>query len=440
VACLPREYARFVADGRRLRVRGTWTPASVVLAFALLGCSGVTPSPSLSPAADTSAPTQALASLAPPPSASPAITPSPTSASLPSGPFAILPGVAPANFVAHISCTGTIGASDPVALVQLHAAVAYTGPVVLRDYADITKPRTVCTFGNTGFLVVQLIDARHMVIGAGDGSSFAVVDVPEVRFHWFHLAQPAAGFGVDFIAVSPALDRVIWKEVQPLGSPHDVIHITSARGDRVVATVPDTNAGRCGSGSDSNTGGYTRSGSALFILDEPLPEISLLVLESETVVFSDVSPSLVPATTTRPLMALWSPTSETLYYKKSGSIWQWTPSGGSQRFLSGVDWASASISPDGAHLAYAIEGSDGLSDTYLVDLAHGGQPVRIGKGHRAGPVFLNDTQLWFIPQGGGGCTGPAPTGPLVYNVSNGTESPSIIDNVRRVWPATGTHA
>lgn len=428
-----------MADRGGARARHRRALGSAALALVLAGCAGTAQSATPSSPGATLGPTQAAASLTPSSSAVPSLAPSPTAPSLPSGPFPILPGTAPANFVANIACSGAIGASDPVALVQLHAAVAYTGQVVLRDYADITKPRTVCTFGNMAFQIIQLIDARHLVVAADNGA-YAVVDLPKVGLHWFQLPEPSAGFGAELLAVSPGLDQIVWKAVQAQGSSTDVIHMTTAAGDRVVATLPDTNAGRCGAPTDSKTSGYTRSGSALFVLDEPLPEISLLVIEGQRVVLSDISPTVAPSSVTRPLMALWSPTSETLYYKKGGSIWRWTPSGGSQRFLSGVDWASASISPDGAHLAYAVEGSDGLSDTYLVDLAHGGQPVRIGKGHRTGPVFLNATQLWLIPQAGGGCTGPAPTGPLVYNVTNGTESPSIIDNVRLVWPATGTHA
>lgn len=180
--------------------------------------------------------------------------------------------------------------------------------------------------------------------------------------------------------------------------------------------------------------------SALFILDEPLPEISLLVLEGERVVLSDLAPKGSPDPSTRPLRALWSPTSETLYFTKNGAVWRWTPSGGSTRFLAGVDWSSATISPDGAHLAYARRRSDGLHDVYLADLGHDGRPVRIGRGPRDNPVFLNSSQLWFLPQGSSDCIGHAPAGPLVYNVSNGTESPSIIDNVLRVWPATSTRA
>jgi hypothetical protein len=408
-----------------------------VLAFALLGCSGLAPSVSSSATLPATPEQTAVAASGTPESTVQRPTASPAFAT--HEPFAILPGAKPAGFDPVVSCTGPIGATDSVALVQMRAAVAFSGPVVLRDYADPSKPRTACTFGNTAFAIVQLVDARHLVI-ASDTGAYAIVDVPVVRFRWFQLPV-SPGSEVELIAVSPALDRIAWKVVRPGGAATDVIHVTSTAGDRVISTLPDTNMGRCGASTDSNPGAYTRSGSALFVLDEPLPEISLLVVEDDTVALSDVSPAPTPAPSTRPLFALWSPTSETLYYVKGGDVWRWTPSAGRTRYLPGVTWTSATISPDGAHLAYSVQGSDGLHDVFLVDLLHDGSPVRIGKGHRAGPAFLNSSQLWYMPDNrGGGCTGEAPQGPLVYNLTNGSESPSIIENVRRLWPATSTHA
>lgn len=408
----------------------------MVLAFALLGCSGVTPSPSLSPAVDTSAPTQALASTQPP---SPSRTLESATSPNAAGPesFAILPASKPAGFVGDVTCTGFIGASDPVAIVQLHGA-AFTGPVVLRDYANTSQPRTICTFGKAAFQVVQLIDARHMVIG-GENASYAVVDLPEVQYHWFQLPV-SQGLFASLISVSPALDEIAWKVEDPAGTATDTIHLTTAAGDRVVATLPDTNTGRCGVPDvDSNPGGYTRSGTALFVLDTPLPESSLMVLEGATVVLSIVPPAGTPIASS-PLMALWSPTSETLYFEQTGDVWKWTKAAGRTRYLPGVTWTNATISPDGAHLAYAVKRADGLHDVYLVDLAHDGHPVGIGKGANNLPVFLNSTQLWFRPETSEpGCTGPVPPGPVIYNIANGTSAPSIIDNVRRVWPATSTY-
>lgn len=426
-----------VADRSTLNTRPAWAPLTVFVALAIAGCNGA--APPASAVGETPTPTESASptvSLSPSslPEASPSAEPSPSASpsTFSSGPFGILPAEAPLTFKPGIACSGTIGANDAVAIVELHGSSTDGGTTVLRDYADLSKPRSVCTFQDTSIL--QLVDPRHVVI-YGEGVIYAVVDLPVVRYHWFKLPSPASSFGVDFIAMAPGLDRIAWRVSRPDGSASDEIHLTNTSGDRVVATLPDTNEGRCGSSFDSNPGAFTRSGTALFILDTPLPEISLAVVAGEKTVLSDVgSASEAPAI--RPLRALWSPTTESLYYTKNGALWRWTPSAGRVRYLAGVTWTSASISPDGIHLAYAVAHADGTSDVYLVDLVHGGSPVRIGKGHRDAPVFLNNVQLWFLGVGWDGCTGGGPSEPLIYNIANGTESPSVIDRVVRVWPAT----
>ena len=50
--------------------------------------------------------------------------------------FNLLPVPQPTDFVSTITCSESIGgAPDPVAIVQLQAAVEGTGDIVLRDYA-----------------------------------------------------------------------------------------------------------------------------------------------------------------------------------------------------------------------------------------------------------------------------------------------------------------
>lgn len=368
-----------------------------------------------------------------PPTAPATLQPPPTASATDS--FAILP--APAGIrIGSIACSGAIGASDPVAIVELYGAA--DGVSVLRDYADVSHPRTVCTLRSVQ--LVQLIDARHLVV-QGDGPSlYAIVDLPAVRYHWFQLPE---GHGLrEVLAVAPQLGEIAWMQwaVQdPEPDPFDRLHLTTAAGDRIVATLPDTNEGRCGSPMDSNRAGYTRSGSALFVLDEPLPEISLVIVKGGKVVLSLIGDPSQPIAS-RPLKVLWSPVKEELYWSQSGSIWRWTASEGSDVILKGVVWESATISPDGSHLAYDVTVAEGFHDTYLMDLDQATAPVRIGGGHRTSPVFVNDAQLFYIPEyQQPGCTGEAPPRPLIYNVTDGTEAVSIIDYIWRVWPATATN-
>jgi hypothetical protein len=161
---------------------------------------------------------------------------------------------------------------------------------------------------------------------------------------------------------------------------------------------------------------------------------SLQVFEGETPVLSLVPPSAGWPEGKHPAMAVWSPTSETLYYRQGGDVWQWTPVGGPTLFLPGVNWSYPTITPDGRQAAYVLLGPEGQNDIYLLDLADGGDPHLIGRA-RDKPVFLNDAQLWFTTPNIHGCA----TGgeePLIYNIVDRSESPSIIDWVRGAWPAS----
>lgn len=427
--------------------------SSLVSLIILFGCgpSSVATAPS---AVETS-PSARSSSVSSPDSA-PSHTPAPTAsaeaiASSPvddptSGSFGVLPAPQPPDFVSQVTCTGSIGASDAVAIVQLRGSAEIPGDVVLRDYGDPARPRTACSFGRAS--IEQLVDSRHVVIaglgsGAGYAYSYALVELPEVRYQWFHIPHvQSSGVFPQFIVVSPGLDQVLWLNRDPERSGVDEVHLTTSTADRVIATLPDTNTGRCGDAEDSKFGAFTRAGTHLFVLDQPFPSTnSLIVVEGETIVLSVLPPTGNWPEGANPAMALWSATSETLYYRQGCDIWRWTVASGSERFLAGVNWLHPTISPDGNHLAYALLRADGLHDVYLVDLAEGGRPRLIGNGARKLPVFLNSTQLWFRSEGEdqGICGGLTGDRPLIYELSDGSESRSIIDWVRAVWPATSSN-
>ncbi len=337
-----------------------------------------------------------------------------------------------------ITCSGSIGPSDPVAVVQLHAA-ADTGDLALRDYADPSSPRTACQFhtrqAGHGFGVVQLIDARHLVIQGLDCCQlFAVVDLPEIRYHWFKLPDLPASQSW-FLAVSPRLDEIAWLSNNDSTGGDRKVHLTTKAGDRVVANLPPA-LGRCGAANVSKESAYTHSGSHLFMLDQPLPDNTLIVLEGNKQVLSVVPPGGGWPKGTQPEMAVWSPAADTLYYRQNGDVWWWTQAAGAQLYLPGVNWYYPTFSPSGSHLAYAVPRSDGFHDIFLIDLEHKGSPQLI-KSNRNFPVFLNSTQLWYWSEGQGIC-GPGIDHPLVYDITNGSEAASIIDFVTAVWPATSS--
>jgi hypothetical protein len=400
--------------------------AALLVAFSLVASACGIPQGSnvgSTPGATTTAPASIRAS----PSSSPASTTATFDLMAPAG--------GPPPDGPQITCSGAIGSSDPVAIVLLH-----NGTAVLRDYANIAQPRSVCIFAGTpsSIGVVQLVDAHHVVVPK-DGGDFlyAVVDLPEVRYHWFQLPHPPNQFPT-FLAVSPSLDRVAWWSPD-LPSNTDKVHLTTKAGDEVVAALPDPHGARCGAADDSRFAAYTNSGSHLFVLDNEAPsQTSLLVVEGDQTKLLVSPPAAQWAPGAEPAMAVWSPNSETLYYRQQGDIWRWNPASGSKRFLPGAKWYYPTISSDGRYLAYAVLRTDGTHNVYLIDVAHSGSPVMIGKGPRNLPVFLNATQLWYKSEGQGIC-GPGGSQPLIYDLADGSEAASVIDQPIAVWPAASSN-
>ncbi|HEX5578266.1 MAG TPA: hypothetical protein VFY43_01220 [Candidatus Limnocylindria bacterium] len=348
--------------------------------------------------------------------------------------FSILPANAPPDHTPTISCSGDIGATDPVAVVELKGA-----QIVMRDYRDAANPRTVCQFGDGDEYLVQLIDARHVVVehcGEG-GCVYAVVDLPEVRYHWFALPRSQS---TSFIAVSPGLDEVAWSSTRGLDFDKQErrLHLTREDGDHVVARLLPV-GGRCGSGDDSKSGAYSRSGRHFYALDVPIAQDTVFVgLRGLERVFMFRPPHSGWPMNDHPAQPVWSPVSETLYYRRTGSVWKWTPSGGERLFLPDVFWQFPSISPDGRYLAYAVLREDGVNhDAYLLDLERGGAPRLIGE-NRNLPTFLTPTQLWLKTETGTGCISDHRPEPIIYDINEGAESRSIIQNLRFVWPATSS--
>ena len=368
-------------------------------------------------------------------------SPTPATPTSTNNSFDVLPPAGPlsAASVARLSgitCSGAIGGSDPVAVVTLH-----TGAEVLRDYSDPAHPRTVCNFPIASYFGIDLIDAHHILISGNEAYLYAVVDLPSLQYRWFQLPNPLNEFPT-LLAVSPALDAVAYL-TPDLTNNTDKIHIVTKSGDRVVAALTNPHGGRCGSPEDSRSGAYTHSGKHLFVLDQPFPTLnSLLVLQDDQTQLLLTPPGQLPpggwAQGTQPAMAVWSPTSETLYYRKDSGVWRWTAGAGATSFLPGVNWYYPTISADGNHLAYSVVRADGLHNVYLVDLAHGGSPQLIGKSARNLPAFLNSTQLWYRSEAQGIC-GPGGNAPFIYDLADGSEAPSIIDFVGSVWPATSSN-
>ena len=413
-----------------------WT----LLARSDVARSGSSPSAMPSETVSASQPETPVATLSPTavPTASPTIVPAtsqptaepPSAGGTIADRFAVDP---PTNFISTISCEGPIGGSDPVAIVWMQPddGQIQTGPV-LRNYADVSAPRTSCIFAPGDYTIHSLVDARHLVI-SGNNRRYAIVDLPELRYHWFRLPTAELEAGTLF-AVAPDLGSITWWRVSTEGAQGREAVLTDASGRHVLAPLPELLDGRCGSPLDSSQGAFARSGNAFYILDQLMPSVNALIAGRGTEAELVLNPPEGGwPDGAWPLMALWSPTSETLYYRAGSDVMRWSPGSAPELFLDDTPWSHPTFTPDGRYLAYATE--DGV---YLVNMAAGSAPELI-RADASEPIFLNATQLWFKLSSYGGCVSEARP-ERAYDLNDRSDGPSIIDGVLAVWPATSSHS
>jgi hypothetical protein len=334
-------------------------------------------------------------------------------------------------------CNGDIGPTDQVAIVELRSK-GRAGPVVLRDYRDPANPTTVCEFGKASGWSYSLLDAQHLLARNWDcyegGCAYAVIDLPAVRYHWFALTDTNDDYE-ELVGVSPNLDEVAWRSTTyddpRVGEPRSV-YVTRSDGTELIGHLPPSGGGFCGEGPFHS--GYARSGSYFYMLDYAGSPGVFQIFRGRQRVFSLRTKS--SAFAEGPRSPIWSSVADTLYYLRGSDLWRWTADAGPQRFMPDVTWSSATISPDDHYLAYAASGADGSSDTYLIDLTATRPESQLIARKREAPRFLTDTQLWLQPEpGSGGCAGPEPAPPVIYDINEGAEAPSIIRRVWSTWPA-----
>ena len=388
------------------------------------GCGASPPStfettgPSAAPTGAGAAPTGA----GPTPLVSPTTQPSPAVTLPPTS--AVLAEVdAPAGFISKISCSGQIGASDPVAIVA--AEVGSRVEYIMRDYAEVTNPRTVCTFPDPR---VHLLYARHVMLepcaATEETCAWAIVDLPEVRYHWYDLPAAEDNFH-RFLAVAPDLAAIAWTERERHEDYADrSLHLRDATGEHLVSGLEPLQYGDCG--PDLVTvAAFSRVGRYLYVIDQYVSS-RLYIVDGH-----DLEQSLDSA-----YSAVWSPTSNTLYFRNGQHVYRWSPDLEPVLLRRDLEWTNPTISPDGSSLAYAIPNDTGGHDIYLADPAHLDQARRIAE-NASLPVFLNNERLWYKTEGTGGCGGEnVPPRATVYNLTTSTTASTVFTEVLSVWPAS----
>lgn len=315
----------------------------------------------------------------------------------------------------QVTCNGDVGNTDPVAIVVIHGQ----SPEVLRDYADESNPRTFCSFGE-GILVIAILDPHHVVMI--DGGSTAVLELPSGRA--FEL-----GMSGSLVGVAPDLSQILWFSYTDPPALHD----SWDTGGNVIQVYPPAIGGRC---AGLPTGAFSRDSKYGFAIWNDGPNATFLnVVGNHTGVFVVAPPAGGWGPLQAPMMGIWSPVADKLYYTQQGSIRTWTPTGGASQLKAGLTWGYPAMSPDGKHIAYVDMGADYATwRVHLMDPVTGADQGQIGAGQRALPMFLTNNLIW-VRNEGVGC-GPTQPASYIYDLRDKTETASRLDWVLATWPST----
>jgi hypothetical protein len=414
-------------------------PAALrLLPVVLLAACTASPGPSASPVLVTPTGTASSASSTGP-SAAPTLAPT-AAPPVAHGPFSIFPADQPGEVRGPVTCNGTIGPDDPVAIVTRASPTEEEWTFSLVSLADGT-PREVCRLPEGGS-PLELLDGTHLVlVGGTDDATFedtlAVVEVPSARYEWFRVPESGNDVNTSFVALSRERDAMTWLRTD-YGNHVEEIHLATATGDAVLESFEIDDGGRCGSIEDSRIGAFSASGAHSFVLRQPIAQLaSLTVFDGSKSVLSIAPPDDGRwADGRHPAMALWAPDSETLYYRKGQNVYRWEPGSEPTVFLNGVRWYDPTFSGDGRWLAFSTYREDGASDVHLIDLMAGSsEPIRVAKGAGA-PIFLSATLLWYQSEDAG-CVGPE-VQPRLYDTVTGMTSETDITGVFSAWPGTSS--
>src|SRR6266851_430273 len=378
--------------------------AAVVIALSTGSCQSTQPTPS--------------------PSASPSlVTPSPVPSQAPSSTiFEQLPLTGTAPRAPSIRCGSGTNPYDPMALVKLR-----TGEVVLRDYANSSNPRSMCTF--VGASVIRLINQTEVLIGSSSPQVFGVADGVHVR--WFQLPDPHASL----VGVAPSLHQVAWM-TQDLTAGKDIIHVTnSSFVDKEVVQLPNPHHAVTCDPATSKLAAYGGpAGEYLFVLDQPSRSLnSLVVIKPDlTVALAQVAQPGGWDVGAEPSMAFWY--YQQLFYWQDGKRWLWMDHGDASVLATRVSittYLHPTISFTGRLEAYAVLRPDGLHD---VVVEYPDSRAGVVARARTYPILLSDTLLWFRQDFRGDCS-PGTGRAIIFDLTNSTEYPSAVDYVYSIWPA-----
>jgi len=319
--------------------------------------------------------------------------------------------------------------SANLALVTLRSS----GFVVVRDLSDISHPKTV------GTLQVGAPQAQFV-----SGTEFSYLDpqyIGDVGTSASNLMRtPVAGspatlvvkaaHGIVLYAWSPDGKTAAYVTNTDKASE---LHLVTASNDRPVSTMPAI-LGGC----ENPICAFATEFRLLYSPDGKYISLSQSFGGPNFRVWNSEGKLL----TSNPDgssygMTVWA--GGNLYFVDANGVEVWRD-GVTSPFLPGVRWLRPHASPDGTQIVYAASDSAGVTHVYVVNTSN--KAIREIKKLRREPVFLTSRYLWY--QGERACKAGdlcAPSLPVIfsgttyiYDLQEGTESTSIIEEVHDTWP------
>lgn len=320
--------------------------------------------------------------VAPSAQTSPAVSPTPTPLSQPTP----TSQPAPTGGSASVTCSGGPG-----------AAMAVVAGQFIYDVSDPVHPRLVCRTNNTylhlldgNAIAYTTVAARKVFIVRRDLSTGAESQIGQL---------PADPHGAKSWTSDGSLEVYATSLPRANGRFLVQIHLWSDGADHVLYSI------------DAGPGGVESHWSQL-----PMVEISpdhayvaisdstFTITSSNVRIFSvlDLRQKFVPGTA---FGGTWIANDRFVWASASGSVMQWTPTGGA-KLLRSERWFGPTSSSDGGWLAATL-----LTDTskprVLMVPVGGGRTFQAGLG--SGPAFVTPTVVWYAEEGPS--TGYDPTSP-----------------------------
>jgi dipeptidyl aminopeptidase/acylaminoacyl peptidase len=384
-------------------------PALIVLAVA---CGSPTP-PKASPSAAATTPVS-RPSLAP--------FPSPTAG-----------GPTPPPPVAVV-CQSQVPAGHQLALVSLQGVQG----VVVRDVTDINHPVTRCGFhGGAYFRFVSSTRVSYIVTSGSDlGASGALymVDLNQSTTSLVR-AWSYGGYASWVYAWSPDAQKLTYLSSDTTGVTW---HLLSAAGDKTLASLGMVPGRNVNLDYDDAMVGFSADGQYVAVEETftaqkgattGIPPIQIVRLSDLKQVYQRADGT----------MATWGATGARFYFRTTGGVLVWDPTGKVQTVNPGLQWIRPWPSADGIHITFSSLNPQGNHVVGILDI--GGGPVAQATAEpRANPGFLTSTLIWYA--GETRCTtttpcglgGPTLTGTTyIYDIA-GVESGSIDTAFFDSWP------